>query len=75
MFIEYIIGTMSDLPYDKENDCFRKMLTDVAGRELNFDTVSHVYGSLRDMVAEAEEDGVPLALDKTKCGLFLKTPV
>lgn len=72
MFIEYIIGTMSDLPYDKENDCFRKMLTDVAGRELNFDTVSHVYGSLRDMVAEAEEDGVPLALDKTKMRALLE---
>lgn len=55
---------MSALPYDKENDCFRKMLADVAGRELDFDTVSHVYGSLRDMVAEAE--GTSLSMDKTR---------
>lgn len=66
MFIENIIGSMSALPYDKENDCFRKMLADVAGRELDFDTVSHVYGSLRDMVAEAEEEGTPLSMDKTR---------
>ena len=64
MFIENIIGSMSALPYDKENDCFRKMLADVAGRELDFDTVSHVYGSLRDMVAEAE--GTSLSMDKTR---------
>lgn len=72
MFIENIIGSMSDLPYDRENDCFRKMLADVAGRDLNFDTVSHVYGSLRDMVAEAEEDGTPLSMDKTRMRTLLE---
>lgn len=72
MFIENIVGTMSALPYDKENDCFRRLLADVAGNSLDFDTVSHVYGSLRDMVAEAEEEGTPLSLSKTQMRTLLE---
>ena len=64
--IENLLQVEAVPSYDIEADCFRKILTEVAAEDLDFDTVKHIQSNLREYVADAQEDGLPAELSKNQ---------
>lgn len=56
MLVENVLGAEVSLPHDQEKECFGKFLEDVCQDDLDLDLYSQVFGNIRDMVNESEED-------------------
>jgi hypothetical protein len=69
IFIEQILGATTPVPCDEEKDNFMSLVAEVAQEEASLDVLSHLYGSVRDVVNDAakeEGEGEMVTLSKAE---------
>lgn len=62
--VEHVLGCRAPLTLKSQKNTFQSIVEETLGRDCNFEAVKAIHENLNELVANGDEDPVPLALDK-----------
>lgn len=62
--VEHVLGCTAPLTLKNQKNTFQSIVEETLGRDCNFEAVKAIHENLNELIANGEEDPVPLALDK-----------
>lgn len=62
--VEHVLGCTAPLTLKSQKNTFQSIVEETLGQDCNFEAVKAIHENLNELVANGEEDPVPLALDK-----------
>lgn len=62
--VEHVLGCTAPLTLKSQKNTFQAIVEETLGQDCNFEAVKAIHENLNELVANGEEDPVPLALDK-----------
>lgn len=62
--VEHVLGCTAPLTLKSQKNTFQSIVEETLGQDCNFEAVKAIHENLNELIANGEEDPVPLALDK-----------